>query len=325
MDWTDIERQLCAQAEGVCKHLLPDGKPVGAEWCGGTVSGVFHDTLKVNLSGKTGLWSHFAGGTGGKTLMSLWCHVRGQEFKHCIREAKQFLGIADDFEKRFHRPGHAQAARSSTAERKPDGYGLDNFKPLTGGCAVLNYLVNERRLDPVVIEAYGIGQTLDGRAIVYPYFLTETEEESELRAAVESEDGRRAGPAWLKFEALERVDGKKKEWVTVGAPKCLFGKPVIRRGARELIITEGEKDAMAWACYGLPAVSVPFGAKWKGQDKNRPSPNREWIDRDWPWLENFETIYVALDGDAPGRKAALDVIEEIGPRRCRLVTLPEKE
>jgi hypothetical protein len=72
-------------------------------------------------------------------------------------------------------------------------------------------------------------------------------------------------------------------------------------------------------------VSVPFGAKWKGQDKNRPSPNREWLDRSWDWLENFESVLVAMDGDEAGQRAAVDIINEIGPRRCRLVTLPKKE
>jgi twinkle protein len=321
MDWTDIERQLCDKAEEVCRVLLPDGKRIGAEWVGGTLGGQFHDTLKVNLAGKTGLWSHFATGRGGKTLMSLWCHVRAAEFKFCIREAKQFLGLRDDFEKRFERPGGGPKPAG-----KLDAASLENYKPLTGGCAVLNYLTLVRKLDPMVLEAYGVGQTLDGKGIVYPYYASESEEESELLGAEDPLrlEQPRSGPSWLKFEALERREGKKVEWTTRGPAKCLFGKRTVKRGERKLIITEGEKDAMAWATYGHPAVSVPFGAKWKGQDKGRPSPNREWIDRDWGWLENFETIFVSLDGDPAGRKAALDVIEEIGPRRCRLVTLPEK-
>jgi hypothetical protein len=95
-----------------------------------------------------------------------------------------------------------------------------------------------------------------------------------------------------------------------------------------LLITEGEKDTLSWASYGalgwgLLPVSVPFGAKWKGQDKARPSPNREWLDRCWPWMQQFEQVFVAMDSDDAGRRAAADLITEIGPRRCRLVELPE--
>ena len=86
---------------------------------------------------------------------------------------------------------------------------------------------------------------------------------------------------------------------------------------------------MTWASYGSAAwgilpVSVPFGAKWKGQNENLPSPNREWLDRNWVWLQGFETVYVAMDSDEAGQRAAADIITEIGPRRCRLVQLPEK-
>jgi twinkle protein len=70
-------------------------------------------------------------------------------------------------------------------------------------------------------------------------------------------------------------------------------------------------------------VSVPFGAKWKGQDKDRPSPNREWLDTCWDWLQGFETVLVAMDSDDAGRRAAADIIAEVGPRRCRLVELPK--
>src|SRR6185295_1106515 len=137
-----------------------------------------------------------------------------------------------------------------------------------------------------------------------------------------------------KFEKLDRVQGKKKEWTSPQPDKSLFGVQLSKhpgfRGCRDVLICEGEKDAVAWASYGCAAwgilpVSVPFGAKWKGQSQGQPSPNREWLDRNWDWLQGFETVYVAMDNDEPGKRAAADIIGEIGPRRCRLVELPHKD
>lgn len=335
MDWHDVEKRLVERVEEVCRHLLPAGKREGGEWVAGNIDGHPGRSLKVNLNDKAGLWRDFAGDKGGKTLVSLWCSVRAKEFKVCIVEAKKFLGLPDDWGKKFFRPqrphpdplpqGEGAASFGSERSDEQGAAWLGNYTPLTEGCAVLRYLTDERHLDPTVIAAYQIGQSLDGRAIVYPYFVSAREEDEYLEPAEAGTPTTTKMPSWLKFELVERKDGKKVEWTTRGPDKCLFGKPVIKAGAREVIITEGEKDAMAWASYGLPAVSVPFGAKFatgQGQQR-RPSPNREWIERDWGWLENFEAIYVAMDMDPPGRRAAMDIVNEIGPRRCRLVSLPQ--
>ena len=110
----------------------------------------------------------------------------------------------------------------------------------------------------------------------------------------------------------------------MGPEKCLFGKPAIRRGRERLWSVGGEVCDVVGDVRDPGGEYLPFGAKWRSPaNANRPSPNREWIDRDSGWLENFETIYVAMDMDAPGRRAAMDIINEIGPRRCRLVSLPD--
>jgi len=190
-------------------------------------------------------------------------------------------------------------------------------------------LVEKRGLDPQVLESFGVREQIayGDWAMVFPYYATE--EEGDSLVVIEA---KAPAPCWLKFEKLGRVDGKKKEWTTRGPLKSLFGVQMLDhplyRKCRDVLICEGEKDALAWATFGchewgiLP-LSVPFGAKWKGQDKHRPSPNREWLDRDWDYLQNFETVYVQMDGDEPGQRAAADIIAEIGPRRCRLVKLPE--
>jgi len=328
VDWTDIEAKLCERAEDVCRHLLPNGHREGGEWVVGSVAGETGHSCKVNLAGKVGVWKDFAGDKGGKTLLSLWMHARNlPKFGYAMKEAKALLGIADDFQKRVQPAVPADPSRQTDDSAwKAVAETWAKCSPLTEGGPVWNYLTQRRRLDPPVLTAWNVREFIShGQwAMVFPYFALPTEETPVLPTA--------PVPEWLKFELLERPAGKKREWTSKAPEKSLFGvqlagHPFFKK-ARHVLICEGEKDALAWATYGcadwgvLP-LSVPFGAKWKGQDKHRPSPNREWLDRSWDWLQDFETIFVAMDGDDPGQRAAADIIAEIGPRRCRLVTLPD--
>ncbi len=330
MDWRDVETKLQERALEVAQHLLPNGKREGSEWVCGNLDGQPGRSLKVNITGKVGVWCDFAdGGKGGKTLINLWCSVRNKEFRVCIREAKEFLGIRDGFQN----PG---VTNYPAPPVKPDESAWRKISdtwakclPLVEGGPVWRYLVDQRRLDPQIIAAYDIRETfIFGEwTMVYPYWAARADDLVAVEIAPPI-------PAWLKFEKLARVEGKKKEWTSPQPEKSLFGVQLSNhpafRACRDVLICEGEKDAVAWASYGCAAwgilpVSVPFGAKWKGQNKGLPSPNREWLDRDWDWLQGFQNVYVAMDNDEPGQRAAADIISEIGPRRCRLVKLPEKQ
>ena len=332
MTWQNIESKLKDSIEDVCRHLFPNGKRDGSEYVVGSLSGEPGQSLKINLSGKLGVWKDFAGDSGGNSLLSLWMHARNlPKFDRAVVEAKQFLGLATDFpEKRV----RAFGAASQPSERPDDsrwkaiGEMWSRYQPLVEGGPVWDYLVKKRRLDSEVLAAFDVREYfVHGKwNMVFPYFIPATEDSVIINS-------NSSVPAWLKFEALEREEGKKKEWTSKAPEKSLFGMQLDGHAAfrrcRHVLICEGEKDALTWASYGCAAwgvlpVSVPFGAKWKGQDKCRPSPNREWLDRTCDWLENFETVFVQMDGDEAGQRAAADIITEIGPRRCRLVTLPEK-
>lgn len=332
MTWRDIEAKLIEQAEAVCRHLFPAGRMEGQEYVVGDLDGHEGKSTKINLGGKRGVWRDFAGDSGGKTLLSLWMHAtKAATFGAAVVDAKRWLGVIED------RPGdrvRSAVPAGRPAERPDDSAWRDVAQvwavcqPVTEGGPVWQYLVEKRRLAAEAIAAFDVREYLvrDKWAMVFPYYATPSEEDAVValqKAPV---------PAWLKLEALDRPDGKKREWTTKAPEKSLLGvqleaEPMFRK-CRHVMICEGEKDALTWASYGCAAwgvlpVSVPFGAKWKGQDKNRPSPNREWLDRSWEWLDNFESVLVQMDSDEAGQRAAADIINEIGPRRCRLVTLPE--
>lgn len=337
MDWQDIEAKLCERAEEVCRHLLGEGHREGANYVCGDLSGKPGDSLKVNLVDKVGVWRDFAAAKGGKTLMSLWCAVRGQPFKPCIIEAKEFLGIRDDFTRRiksYPKPNDANERELETTTYRAVADTWSKLDPLDEEGPVWKYLVETRRLNPEAVRQFGVREfAARGMwVMVFPYFGVPNEAEATRASIGQAVMGAELSPAWLKFERLDRPEGKKKEWTSRAPEKSLFGVQLAEtdryKHCQHLLICEGEKDAMTWASYGcadwgiLP-VSVPFGAKWKGQEKDRPSPNRDWLDRCWDWMQNFETVFIAMDSDDAGKRAAADLITEIGQRRCRLVQLPE--
>jgi len=82
--------------------------------------------------------------------------------------------------------------------------------------------------------------------------------------------------------------------------------------SQPLLITEGEIDCLAAIESGYKnSVSIPFGCA-----------DMSWIDAQWDFLEQFDTIVVAGDNDAAGRKFNKTVIARLGQWRCRAIQYP---
>jgi twinkle protein len=92
---------------------------------------------------------------------------------------------------------------------------------------------------------------------------------------------------------------------------CLFGWQAIPANAREVVICEGELDALAWYQLGHPALSVPNGAN-----------GHTWIEQEYEHLERFDVIYLSYDNDEVGRKGVAESIDRLGRERCRVVEIP---
>ena len=105
----------------------------------------------------------------------------------------------------------------------------------------------------------------------------------------------------------------KKEWrQEKNAKHCLWLQDEITTD--ELIICEGEIDAMSLWEYGLPSVSIPSGIS-----------NLNWIEEDWDFLQKFKSIYIAMDNDQAGQKGSSEIIKRLGAWRCKNVILPFKD
>ncbi|MBF0339688.1 MAG: AAA family ATPase [Magnetococcales bacterium] len=295
-DVSELKARLTGDVLRVVVHLLPGGRKNGQEWECGSLAGDAGKSLRVHLSGdKAGIWSDFASGDKGD-LIDLWRLARRLTMAETIREIKAWLGVTD--------PAFESNRRKSY--RKPS---LPRTAP-QGANRVWDYLMGVRRLSREALMAYRV-MTVDrigpweegkqawfGDWIGFPSY-----HEDDLKL--------------VKYLNLERKDGKKIILPEPGCEPILFGWQAIPDDAREVVITEGEIDAITAWDYGLPALSVPFGGG--------AGAKQQWLDSEFPRLDRFEVIYLCLDSDAVGKAAAAELIDRLGRHRCRVVTLPHKD
>lgn len=279
-DITEIKRMLASRAQSVAEHLFPNGKKEGSEWRVGSIDGEKGQSLGVHLTGnKAGVWAEFNSGNGGD-LLDLWGQVRGVQLSQALNEARDWLGMSR--QKPYREP-----VREYIRPKKP----LCNLPQNR----VLMYLTEDRNIPSDIIAKYKIAEADDD--IVFPFLLP---------------DGQLA---LIKYRRAE--DGAKPKPATANCEPILFGWQAIKDSEREIVITEGEIDALSWAAYGKPAMSVPFG----GGGGNK----QQWIENEFERMDRFERIYISTDMDKEGDAAADEIANRLGRHRCLRVKLPLKD
>lgn len=280
MDITGVKRDLAANAHAIAELLLPNGVKEGAEWRVGSIDGERGRSLGVHLVGaKAGVWSDFSTGESGD-LLDLWMRVRQVSLAEALRQAADWLGIV--------RPAAAFAPkRKYTRPPRP--------KCAAPKGVVHAYLVGERKIPAEILAAYKVAE--QGENIIFPFLLPDGE------------------LALAKFRKAE--GGAKPRPTATDCEPVLFGWQAIPPNAREVVLTEGEIDALAWAAYGHPAMSVPFGGGGGGK--------QQWIESEYERMERFERIYLATDMDKGGDDAAAEIAARLGRHRCYRVAMPEKD
>jgi len=295
-DITTIKNALQARCEDVVHHLLPGAVQRGNYFHAGSVNGEPGKSLSVCINGaRRGLWMDGANADHKGDLMDLWCAVRGKRLRDCLPDIREYLGI---------QPTPRIASRRQYTPPAPSA--LAHLR--AAHSLVRDYLVKERKLTPAVIAQFRVSEK-PGKpgTMAFPYY----DENDELQM--------------VKFIDIQRdAKGKKIVSVTAGAKPILFGMhtPLVVN-ASHLLICEGEIDAMSWQTAGIPAVSVPFGAK--GESSDGSSPNDEWIENCFDFLNDYKTIYLSFDQDVEGQAAAAAVVKRLGMDRCKLVKLPYKD
>ena len=288
MDASQIAQRLAERAEEVAAYLLPAGKRQGREYCVGSLNGETGDSLKVSITGgKAGVWSDFATGEAGD-LLELWRQSRRISRSEALSQAKAYLGVSDT-------PRRPQKPRPYRKPSKPGGLSAPKSR-------VQDYL-QQRGLTEKSRTAYQVGEVASkgnepGPWIVFPFIKN-----SQL--------------TFIKYLHLDRDNDKKKVRAEADCEPILFGMQVIPENQNFLVITEGELDAMSLFEYGIPSVSVPFGAG--------TGAKHAWIETCWEWLELFNEIFLCMDNDEAGQEAAKDIAHRLGLHRCKVVKFPLKD
>lgn len=118
----------------------------------------------------------------------------------------------------------------------------------------------------------------------------------------------------------QKIRFPNKEFIFKGDTKKagLYGQHLWRDGGRQIVITEGEIDAMS-VSQALqnkwPVVSVVNGAA--GAKKN--------LSNNIEWLEKFDSIILMFDQDEPGQKASEECSLLFTPGKAKIAKLPLKD
>ena len=113
---------------------------------------------------------------------------------------------------------------------------------------------------------------------------------------------------------VEKHSSQPKTWCQKDADTSalLFNMNRVNT-SKPLLITEGETDcASAIEAGYINTVSVPLGAG-----------NLHWIEENWDWLNNFDSIIIWSDNDDPGIKMRKECIYRLGTWRTKYISTPE--
>ena len=157
--------------------------------------------------------------------------------------------------------------------------------------------MKQRGISPATIDYAGVTQDSHGN-IVFNYYDTNDV------------------LCMCKYRPSHKIDkskGEIKNWCQKDADTMplLFNMNKIN-ASEPLLLTEGEGDALAAIeCGFTNTVSVPFG-----------SQNFQWIEHNWEWLEQFDSIIICSDNDEAGVKMRKEIVPRLGSWRTRYVEIP---
>ena len=273
---SQVSDRLNGQADSIARELLPQGKKQGRDWVCGNVQGEPGESLKVCIEGeKAGVCADFATGWSGD-LLDLYCETRGVGLGDAMKWSCKLLGIE--------RPDLRNGPEK--VYKEPDRAGL---KTLPKATPVIEWF-KSRGIDKAVLDTYGV-----------------VAKGSDTAAFPHLRDGKLVH---IQYRSIH----EKKFYASEGTELTLFGWDAIPPKAREVVICEGHVDALSWAQYGFPAMSVPNGAGGNGKQR--------WIENDFERMSRFDRVLISMDADKPGEEAAAAICERLGRHRCFVIRLP---
>lgn len=188
---------------------------------------------------------------------------------------------------------------------------------------VLRYLTEQRLILPETLIKYGVGaieQTFRSESsteaqgyqcITFPWMARTSDlKEMGVEMTEESSDNNDHNAYHIvRLKARALKDKSKQRLIPKGGSWGLFGWNTVPIDADEIVLTEGEFDAMTvYQATGKPAVSLPNGCQ-----SLPPSI--------LPLLERFKKIYLWMDNDAQGQANVSKFTNKLGQSRCHIVRM----
>lgn len=134
-------------------------------------------------------------------------------------------------------------------------------------------------------------------------------------------------PYYLRGELVNRkyrLTSDKQHQMDKGGKLCLWNADALNGAPSEVIITEGEFDALAAMQSGfIRTVSVPNGAPGKAIEDPLNSNRYAFLWEHERELQAVKSFILATDADEPGQLLAKDLASILGPERCKFVRYPE--
>jgi twinkle protein len=111
----------------------------------------------------------------------------------------------------------------------------------------------------------------------------------------------------------------EKGFTQDGAAQTLFLADMAPIGG-DLVLAEGEIDALSFHAAGTPAVSIPAGGIEEGERED--TSRLRWIGTHDALLAGAKRIYLALDADNVGGSTARELARRLGKGRCYQIEYP---
>lgn len=110
-----------------------------------------------------------------------------------------------------------------------------------------------------------------------------------------------------------------KEFTQDGSAQTLFLADKIEAG-QDIVITEGEIDALSFWDAGIPALSIPSGALSEGAADE--SARLKWLSHHDEIIKAAPNVFLAVDMDGPGETTAQELARRIGKLKCWRISFP---
>lgn len=186
-----------------------------------------------------------------------------------------------------------EGSESIVKQNKYDLPKKNNLKKLTK--KAIDYFA-KRKISESVLNKNKIISTINDDGVLFPYI----------------ENG-------VFTNSKTRFLSKKGFLQSSNAKPIMFNYDRIKK-SKEIIICEGEIDAISWEMCGIEYhTSVNQGAP-NENDKN-VNKKLECITNSYDAFDDAETVYLSVDNDSNGRRLEKELIRRIGAEKCKIIDL----